>query len=382
MYLTHKYKKLIIAFFLLSFQLVIAQQNGIVVDKETVLPIPYVSIHTTLNNGVLASMSNESGKYHIAFEFDSLVFTHINYASRSIHISQLTDTIYLQPTAYTLNEVDVFATEAPWIRKKLQQVLKRKNELNIPRTFQQIYTYQTYTLSDSSGYSFSSNGLLSQANKQYSISPFRSVVKYKDNTAGTDFTNLRRILYDDFIGSFSNRFIKENTFSHNQRFSHPNKNVVQVLYYKADNQSDDGYLLIDTLTNLLLEAQQNIGTKSNIKNNTSAMLLKVAESRGFTYNDWITQTKHTYEVSDGFYRLQSATYKLYMATRTENKKQSSRYFVSTESQVELVDNDAIQSNKRKFLVLPEPYYIVPIYTKKMRLEEEQLQNIEKKYERF
>ena len=111
---------------------------------------------------------------------------------------------------------------------------------------------------------------------------------------------------------------------------------------------------------------------------------KVAESRGFTYNDWITQTQYIYTEINGSYLLQSCIYKLYMRTTTENKKLSNSYFVSTESTVRLSNPTLTNSvsNSKQFLILPKPYYIVPIYTKTMREEEEKLQRIKRTYKAF
>ena len=143
-------------------------------------------------------------------------------------------------------------------------------------------------------------------------------------------------------------------------------------------------MVIDTLKNVIPEAQQNLGTQSNIENNTSSLLLKVAESIGFTYNDWITQTQYIYTEINGSYLLQFCSYKLYMHTTTDNKKESNSYFVSTESTVRLSNPTLTNSvsNSKQFLILPKPYYIVPIYTKTMREEEEKLQRIKRTYKKF
>ena len=192
------------------------------------------------------------------------------------------------------------------------------------------------------------------------------------------------MLHDDFLPRFTSNFIKNNSFRENKGFRHTNPNVVQLFYFSNDNLSDDGYLVIDTLKNVILEAQQNLGTQSNIENNTSSLLRKVAESRGFTYNDWITQTQYIYTEINGSYLLQFCSYKLYMRTTTENKKLSNSYFVSTESTVRLSNPTLTNSvsNSKQFLILPKPYYIVPIYTKTMREEEEKLQRIKRTYKKF
>lgn len=317
--------------------------------------------------------------------FDSLVFQHINYTPYILKKQSYKDTLYLNPLSYTLNEIDVYATESLWIRKKLHLVVKNiKKFYTLPSSIQQDYVYNTYTLSDSSGYAFESKGILQSNKNEYSILPILSAIKYKDSTAGTDFSNLRRMLHDDFLPRFTSNFIKNNSFRENKGFRHTNPNVVQLFYFSNDKLSDDGYLVIDTLKNVILEAQQNLGTQSNIENNTSSLLRKAAKSRGFTYNDWITQTQYIYTEINGSYLLQSCIYKLYMRTTTENKKLSNSYFVSTKSTVRLSNPTLTNSvsNSKQFLILPKPYYIVPIYTKTMREEEEKLQRIKRTYKKF
>lgn len=375
--------------FLCSFILVAhvysAQYQGIILDSQSHKAIPYVSIHTSNNNDIYGSMSNDLGEFSISFDFDSLVFQHINYTPYILKKQSYKDTLYLNPLSYTLNEIDVYATESLWIRKKLHLVVKNKKKFyTLPSSIQQDYVYNTYTLSDSSGYAFESKGILQSNKNEYSILPILSAIKYKDSTAGTDFSNLRRMLHDDFLPRFTSNFIKNNSFRENKGFRHSNPNVVQLFYFSNDKLSDDGYLVIDTLKNVILEAQQNLGTQSNIENNTSSLLRKVAESRGFTYNDWITQTQYIYTEINGSYLLQFCSYKLYMHTTTDNKKESNSYFVSTESTVRLSNPTLTNSvsNSKQFLILPKPYYIVPIYTKTMREEEEKLQRIKRTYKKF
>ena len=371
--------------FILATTLALAQFSGVILDKQNLTPIPYASIHTNNSNGVrstMSTMSNVSGKYTVDFTSDSLVFSHINYQSLTLSQAQLSDTIYLEPVSYMLNEVDVFGSEFPWIKQKLREALKAKEQLYKEQTRQKNYSYETRTLSDSSGYAFLSKGAVYQSKNDFYIQPTVNIIKYKDASAGNDFSNLRRMLYTDFMTDFSADFISDNSFSQNLSYKHTNPHAVQLLYYHKENESDDGYVVIDTLKNAIIEVQYTNGTKSNIRKNNSATLLRVAASMGFHYETWITQRKDIYQEENGTHSLQYATYKLYMATKTENKKVSSSYFISTEAKLTISNNTTSESNTQKFIVLPKLSYIIPIYTKKMRLEEEALQKVTKTYTQF
>lgn len=78
------------------------------------------------------------------------------------------------------------------------------------------YSYKIKSLSDSSGYAFSSIGYIISPNysekEGYKICPKSNVIKYKDNTAGTDFMQLRRSVYNNFIKDFDNNFVKKHNF--------------------------------------------------------------------------------------------------------------------------------------------------------------------------
>ena len=132
--------------------------------------------------------------------------SHINYGKVEIKKENVQDTIFLIPTSVLLNEVVVNKRQPKWINAVLSRVIKGKgkNYQTLEKTFS--YKYETYTLTDSNGYEFKSKGNIEfpkmKKDVQFKIDAQSNTIKYKNKTAGVDFSNLRRMLYDDFVNGY------------------------------------------------------------------------------------------------------------------------------------------------------------------------------------
>jgi hypothetical protein len=369
----------------LTGQLVMAQRKGIVIDKESRQPIPYVSIYTKVGENVYGAMSNEQGEFSIDFAFQTLYFSHVNYLKTEILKSTISDTIYLVPTTAMLHEVVISNKQPKWINSVLMKVVERKAQ-NYQLTDKMLsYTYETYTLNDSNGYAFNSSGNLGipqlKKNLQYKIDAQKNTIKYKDKTAGADFSNLKRMLYDDFVTNLDNSFIKENNFTQNNSFVDKNSHLVQLNFTSKKFKDFDGTLVVDTINNVILEVERNSGTDYNIKNQTSSILRNLISSRaGFTYTTWITKSGTKYTKTGQSYYMSQCNYKFYMKTTTKNKKNDSKYFTSIESKLDL--GNEIKTTKNELKVIPKPQYLVLIMTKKMKQEEESFNKVPVSFEKF
>lgn len=366
-------------------QLLFAQTKGVVVDKVSRQPIPYVSIYAKTGDKVFGTMTNDKGEFSVDFSFQTLFFSHISYEKTEITKSDLRDSIYLIPTTTLLTEVVVSSRQPKWINSVLKRIVEQKNK-NYQTTEKVFsYKYETYTLNDSNGYAFKSNGNLLipqlKKNAQYKIDAQKNIIKYKDKTAGTDFSNLRRMLYDDFLLNLDNNFIKDNNFSLNGSFLDKNKNIVQLNFSSKKYTDYNGYLVLDTLNNVILEAERSSGTDFNIKTQTSALLRSVFSSKiGFNYNTWITKTITKFTKVGQSYYMSDCKYKFYMKTSTKNKKINSSNFTSMESQLSL--ENKTQNSVKEFRVIPKPYYLLVFYTKKMKREEDTLNKVPVTFEKF
>jgi len=378
---------ILIGFILLTLtsQLVMAQTKGVVVDKESRQPIPYVSIYTKVGDKVYGAMSNEQGEFSIDFTFQTLYLSHINYLKTEILKSNLSDTIYLVPTTALLREIVISNKQPKWINPVLMKVVERKTQ-NYQLTEKMFsYNYQTYTLNDSNGYAFKSNGNLVipqlKKNLQYKIDAQRNTVKYKDKTAGPDFSNLKRMLYDDFITTLDSKFIKENDFTLDGSFADKNSHIVQLNFASKKYKDFDGYLVVDTLNSVILEVERSSGTDYNIKNQTSSFLRNLISSRaGFTYNTWITKNSTKYTKTGQAYYISECNYKFYMKTTTKTRKVDRKYFTSIESKLDL--GNEIKTKNTELKVIPKPYYLVLIMTKQMKQEEESFNKVPVNFEKF
>lgn len=108
------------------------------------------------------------------------------------------------------------------------------------------YTYETQNIGSTSLYGFKSIGEI-RKNELYEISPVKSVISFKDKSAGCDYTNLKNTLYHDFITDLDNNFIKNHKFYVDDQQDQPNKNLVKILYKSKKAEQDSGYFCIDTV---------------------------------------------------------------------------------------------------------------------------------------
>jgi len=378
---------ILIGFILLTLtsQLVMAQTKGVVVDKESRQPIPYVSIYTKVGDKVYGAMSNEQGEFSIDFTFQTLYLSHINYLKTEIFKSNLSDTIYLVPTTALLREIVISNKQPKWINPVLMKVVERKAQNYQLSEKMFSYNYQTYTLNDSNGYAFKSNGNLGipqlKKNSQYKIDARNNTIKYKDKTAGPDFSNLKRMLYDDFVTTMDNKFIEENDFTLDGSFADKNSHIVQLNFASKKYKDFDGYLVVDTLNSVILEVERSSGTDYNIKNQTSSFLRNLISSRaGFTYNTWITKNSTKYTKTGQAYYISECNYKFYMKTTTKTRKVDRKYFTSIESKLDL--GNEIKTKNTELKVIPKPYYLVLIMTKQMKQEEESFNKVPVNFEKF
>lgn len=361
-----------------------SQSKGIILDIQTRQPIPYVNIYTKNGENVLGAVSNEEGKFDVQFPFHSLFFSHLNYSKIEINKENLSDTICMIPTSIELNGVEISSKQPEWIYRILKEVLKQKAK-NYQTILQQLsFDYETYTLSDSNGYAFKSKGniLIPVLSKEalYQIDAQQNTIRYKDKTAGCDFSNLKRMLYGDFIKNFNTAFIKDYNFSQNSSYESKNPNMVQLVFSSKKYKDDEGYIIIDTLNHVIVESEHNSGTDYNIKTQTPMVLRNAAAARGFRYNQWITQVHYSYTKTGNCYQISDSKYKFVMKSSMKKDDIVSQYFTSIESKLILKSN--LNGESKKMNILPPPFYIVKILTKQMQKEEETLNKVQVSFDTF
>ncbi|MGB0973368.1 MAG: carboxypeptidase-like regulatory domain-containing protein [Flavobacteriaceae bacterium] len=83
------------------------EKSGKILDRDTNSPIPYVNIKFNDHTGAI---SNEEGDFNLVFnqdtkDIDSIHFSSMGYATKSLTINEIKDTIYLNPEALELSSV-------------------------------------------------------------------------------------------------------------------------------------------------------------------------------------------------------------------------------------------------------------------------------------
>ena len=380
------WKFLLLFVFMVSINTVGAQTKRLVLDSETMLPIPYVSIHAK-GTVVRGTMSNDTGEYTIDFKYDTLYFSHINYELMKLPNEKInTDTIFMNPTIHTISSVIIIAKNTKWIENILKDVVKHKSQNYQQKEISLDYAFNLKSLSDSSGYAFDSRGkIISPVYSEkdgFKICPTSNIIKYKDESAGPDFMQLRRNVYDDFVRDFDNGFIKKHQFTQTSFEDKENKNIIQFSFKLKKEEGNSGYLMVDTLNKAIKEFEQISDTDYNIKSNTPYFARMTWLSLGVEYTIWRTVIQGQFSLIDGSYHLTDSRYQIYR--QNTNKGRKDIYFTNTESHLTMKksNKDVDNSEDCDWLELPRPWAMTIILSKERSLTEKALDNVLIEYQSF
>ena len=294
-----------------------AQQRLVVADKDTHEPIAQASIYTKENGRFHSAISNDQGEAVVKFNFKRLTVSHLNY--ERIVVTRLTDTIFLSPRYRETAEVIVRNIEPKWIREKLRQVVKNKRKVYFSQPQVFSYDYQTQSIERNSYYSYLSKGLMQMKNQEhdldhYSICQTEGHIVSVDSTQLTDVTNLRRMLYEDFVDELDGGFIHSHRFSENKEFKSDNKNELELVFRSKNHHDDRGRIVIDTARCIIRSAYRTTGTDTNKRERMSRVLLLFANAiSGYRIDRW-NRTYHVNyaEMPDGTLYPGEVSYKCYM----------------------------------------------------------------------
>jgi len=382
--LKKRYVLTVLVFFSMTQLDLRSQSHGVVADKQTRLPIAYANIYSQKDNNTLGTISNEKGYFSVEFPFQTIFFSHINYEKSEVLKANLKDTVFLTPNTVLLSEIVVKNKDPRWINRILHEVAKQKVKNYQTNQKQFAYSYESSTLTDSTGYAFASNGILQVPVKtdkgKYFVDARHNVIKYKDKTAGVDFTNLKTMLYVDFISYFDRKFIRNNLFTQNDLYKTSDRHMVQIMFHEKNQDGSKGYMIVDTLNKVIVETEHNMDTEYNLKNNTTLFFKVFAPRLGMKYNLWATMNHAIYSKwGDGYY-LSESTYKFCKQESVKNKKREAHSFTSSESKLHIQNQGATQNPK--LIPLLKPYYLITIMTKQMQKEENELNKVPVQFEKF
>lgn len=280
--------------------------NVMVADAVTHMPVAHASLYTKEDGHFCSCVSNEQGVAHITFQWKKLTISHLNYEQRIIHYSITShpsthasnpDTIFLQPRYRDVGQVVVTNREPEWIRRCLKQVVKQKDAVYYGHEGYEHFTYKTQSLGTNSIYRMTLTGLLrhkSPTHKQYAMMPDTATIIAADSTRLTDTSNLRRMLYEDFIADLDNSFIRHHRFYANYEYRGASPNEIELRFRSPKNTDDYGRLVIDTVRCVITSAYRHTGTKTNRQERIDGLMYRMAQVFGYRIDTFIRDYRVSY----------------------------------------------------------------------------------------
>ena len=300
----------------------------VVADTDTRLPVTHASLYTKESGHFYSAISNEQGVARVAFQFQRLTVSHLNYEQRTLR--QLPDTIFLKPKYLTKAEVVVTNKEPEWIRRCLKQAVKEKEKNYFTHEGCETYTYDTQNMGTNNIYRFHSTGLLrtkDTTHKHYAIKADTCRITASDSTTLTDITNLRRMLYEDFMADLDNGFIRSHRFYHNYDAKGLGKDEVELRFRSKNETDDHGWLVLDTVRCTVLSAQRSTGTKTNRQERIDGIMYAMARVFGYRIDKWTRDYRVTYAYRpDGTLYPSEVRYKMYYAGRDSSDDKQEQEF--------------------------------------------------------
>ena len=294
-----------------------AQQRVVVADAVTHLPITHASLYTNDGGHFRSAMSNEQGVAVVAFPFQRLTVSHLNYERRVVR--RLADTLFLTPKYRSTAEVVITNQEPEWIRRKLKQVVRLKEQYYFTTPDTLLYDYRTQSMGTNSIYRYHLTGLMrprSIVAGNYAIMADTSDIVASDSTLLTDTNNLRRMLYEDFVAELDNAFIRSHKFFENTDFNGGNGNEVELRFRSKHSNDDRGWIILDTARCIVRQAYRFTGTKTNCRERISAFMYAAARLMGYRIDSWTRDYRVDYqERTDGTLYPAMVNYKMYYAGR-------------------------------------------------------------------
>ncbi len=338
-----------------------------VADAVTRAPIAHASLYTKEQGRFRSAISGLDGVARVAFDFRRLTVSHLNYETTIVR--RLSDTIWLQPRYRSTAEVVVTNKEPEWIRRKLRQVVRTKEERYFSRRDTLGFSYRTQSIGTNSLYRYHLTGLMvmrSEGQKRYAIAADTSHITSADSTRLTDTQNLRRMLYEDFVMELDNGFIASHKWGENPDFQGQTKAEVELLFRSKNRTDDRGRIVIDTARCVILEATRQTGTRTNRHERMSAVLYSMAQlMSGYKVTQWTRDYRVMYASRpDGTLYPTRVTYKMYFANtdgevtkdQQEFSEQTGGGFPNMEATLDLRP-PTIGASPLTWEVLPPAWYL-------------------------
>lgn len=339
----------------------------VIADADTHQPISHVSLYTRDGGKFHSCISDGQGRARIAFHLGKLNVSHLNY--EKLTLRQLADTIFMQPRYLPKAEVVITNKEPEWIRRCLRQAAKQKEKYYFTHEGCEGYVYDTQNTGTNSLYRFHSTGLLrtkDSAHKLYAFVPDTVSITASDSTMLTDMTNLRRMLYEDFVAELDNSFIRSHRFYHHPEAKGLADSEVELRFRARHGSDDHGWLVLDTVKCIVLSANRVTGTKTNRRERIDGIMYAMARLFGYSIDTWTRDYSVRYaQRADGTLYPAEVRYKSYYAGRDgdsdkhqeEFNEQTGGGFPNMEATLRLMPCEDAPSDHEQWIELPTSWYI-------------------------
>ena len=315
---------------LACWPLLLSAQTVVVADAVTREPVAHASLYSRDSGRFRSVITNEQGRATVDFTFRRLTVSHLNYERRTVN--RLSDTILLTPKYQTTAEVVVTNKEPEWIRRKLRQVVRQKEQLYQSAGDTLRFDYQTQSIGRDNLYHYQLTGLLRTRHKgqsQYTFLPQEGSIEAVDSTRLTDTNNLRRMLYEDFVDELDGGFIRSHRWGENPEYQGNSADEIELIFRSKSHDDDRGRLVIDTARCIILQASRITGTKTNKAERMPALLYAMARvMSGYHVEKWTRDYRVSYGVRpDGTLYQQEVRYKCYFTgseTSTDEREEEYR----------------------------------------------------------
>ena len=306
----------LLACFLFSATQTRAQNRCVVIDDETEMPVSHASLFTKEGGRFHSAITNERGRATVGWTFRKLTVSHLNYERQTL--SRLTDTIRLVPKYHLAAEI-VVSSEPAWIRPLLKRFVRQKNRLYGWNQQALSYHYLTQNIEGNKYYHFESDGLLRknpQDDSQFQLAQQQACITSVDSTRLTDLTNLRRMLYEDFVEEMDNGFIRSHRFSVSDRDDDLDDDEVELIFRAKNDRSDHGRFVIDTVRCVIRQVIRTTGLKANKQMRASAALLAMSRlMTGYQITAWDVDYGVNYFENAGNWYPRDIRYKFFFKAR-------------------------------------------------------------------
>jgi len=350
----------------------------VVADADTHQGVPHASLYAKEDGRFHSAMTNEQGVAHINFAWNRLTVSHLNYQQRIVpnlksQISNLKserDTIFLTPRYRNVGQVVVTPREPEWIRRCLKKAVRQKETVYWGHEGCDRFDYHTQSIGTNSIYRMQLTGWLrhkSQAHKHYAMVADTAALVAADTTRLTDTSNLRRMLYEDFMADLDNAFIRHHRFYANYEYRGSGPDEIELRFRSPKNVDDHGVLVIDTARCVILSAYRHTGTKTNRQERIDGLMYRMAQVFGYRIDTFIRDYRVAYaQRPDGTLYPAQVSYKLVYGGRDgdsdsrqeEFHEQTGGGFPNMEATLTITPTDAVPAvADSAWTTLPPSWYI-------------------------